>query len=250
MRKTLRAAVFGVPALAGFLALASSGTAFADGPPAYAQSTAGVSAPCGANGCGSVSSEIVSLPAAGAPNAQTTYAVELSDTQQSVVLSLGPLANGTYQATIATVINDYPQLTVGFDDGSNPVSQVYAAGDAVMLQLSYDSSGNIVWNVLNLSNDTSAPFGGTYLDAGQVFTSAFTGAVFAQDQYGYPASWTQPAADTDLVNFKHTVVTDQLSNLIDPATWSKVQARAGGIKQGKLLATSSVGKAFKITLEG
>jgi hypothetical protein len=250
MRKTLRAAVFGVPALAGALALASSGTAFADGPPAYAQSTAGVSAPCGANGCGSVSSEVVSLPAAGAPNAQTTYAVWMSDAQQSVVLSLGPLANGDYAATVVNDINDYPQLTVGYDNGSNPVSQVYAAGDNVMLELSYDAQGNIVYTVLDLTNDTDAPFTGTFLDSGQQFTTASAGAIFAQDPYGYPASFTQPTADTDLVNFKHTVVTDQLGTVIDPGTWSKVQARAGGIKQGKLLATSSVGKAFKITLEG
>jgi hypothetical protein len=37
--------------------------------------------------------------------------------------------------------------------------------------------------------------------------------------------------------------------VIAPTSWSKVQTRAGAIKQGALLATSGVGKAFTVTLE-
>ena len=247
MRKLTRISAIAAPLSAVAIAL-SAGAASAAPAPAYSGTQAGITTGYGPAGCGSVQSEVLTLPSSPGPNGQTSYAVQLTGSQGSVVLSLGPLSGGAYQAQVVNEINDYPLLTVGFDDASNPAVTTFRAGDNVLLELSYDSSGNVVWSAVNLTDDTQAPFTGTFLDAGQVFTSASAGAIFAQDVYGIVPSFTQPPASTVLASFRHTVITDAGGAVI-PAPYTRVQLRAGGVKLGKLLATSGDGRAFTITLE-
>jgi hypothetical protein len=249
----MRKSFIAVPVLAASALLASAVPAFADAGTVYSNNSAGVEYTCASGvGCGSVQTEDISLPAGNFPNQEGSLIVTLQDAQQTVVAGVAPNYNSSGVITswvggVQVMFND-PSETTGYSQFS---TTSFPVGDNVLIQLSDNpSTGNVNWSVSDLTNITVPAFSGTFLDANQTFTTAFAGPSFAYDVYGQPGAWTQPTTNTQLTQFKDTVITDNDGNVIAPADWYKVQTRAGAVKQGKLLANSTVGKTFTVTMEG
>lgn len=236
--------VIAAAATAAVAATLAAGPAWASSvPPVFSNNQSGVVAQ---GGTYKYVQTVFTVPLVTPPNGQTSVAVYLSDADQSVVLSLGPVGGGAAESASLTEENPTPGLPPGYTTGytDNTDTYTYAPGDKVELSVGYDqSSGQVTYTVTNLTNDIVPVFSGQFTDLSQQFTQAFAGALFSGDVYATPTAFTQPSAKTELMQGSHTLITD--INGVNVTSAVKERTAAGGNKLGVKLTQVSTGTAGK-----